>query len=357
MLSEYLDEIVTTRTHDEYKGVPLATHSSQARGQILERVARRVMERTMGMKSFDPPPGVCINGRKRGGNSATYDFTIQGRRIEVKNSQLSWETTQKRWVATWQNVKRDEHDDLLLVLYTPSGLYIFIHDDNYGVTTNGKAQHSNGGKVWVCAPSNEPSISAAADAIRAKMASMYYATVGFSEFKDLVTTTKTHDAYEGVPLATHSSQARGDILERVARRVMEKTMGMKSYDPPSGVCINGRKRARNSATYDYTIGGRRVEVKYSQLSWETTQKRWMAQWHAIKRDEFDDLLLVLYTPHGLHIFMHDHVYGVSTRGRSQGASGGKVVVYAPCNVPSISTATDAILKKMEHMHYASLAYS
>ena len=209
----------------------------------------------------------------------------------------------------------------------------------------------------VYAPCNEPCISAATDAIRAKIASMYYATIGFPEFEDLVTTTKTHDAYKGVPLATHSSQARGHILERVARRVMEKTMGMKALDPPSGVCVNGAKRGRNSETYDFMIAGRRIEVKYSQLSWETTQNRWVAQWHAIKRYEFDDLLLVIYTPYGLHIFMHDHVFGVSTRGRLQGATGGKVVVYAPRNVPYISAATDAILKKMGSMHYASLAYS
>ena len=43
-----------------------------------------------------------------------------------------------------------------------------------------------------------------------------------------VTTTKTHDAYLGVPLATHSSKARGDILERVAMRVMEEKMGEKA---------------------------------------------------------------------------------------------------------------------------------
>ena len=282
---------------------------------------------------------------------------IGGRRVEVKNSQLSWDTSQNRWVANWQNVKRDEYDDLLLILYTPSALYIFLHNHSYGVSTSGKSQCSSGGTVTVYAPCNESCISAATDAIRAKIAPMYYATIGFPEFEDLVTTTRTHDVYKGVPLATHSSQARGQILERVARRVMETTMGMKASDPPSGVRVNGSKRGRNCETYDFMMGGRRVEVKNSQLSWDTTHHRWMAQWHAIKRDEYDDLLLVLYTPYDLHIFMHDHVLGVSTRGRLQGATGGKVVVYAPRNEASISAATDAILKKMEHMHYSSLAYS
>ena len=85
-------------------------------------------------------------------------------------------------------------------------------------------------------------------------------------------------------------------------------------------------------------------------------KRWSAQWQDIKRVEYDDLLLVLYTPVGVHLFLHDHTYGVSTRGKSQHACGGKVQVCGPKNEPSISVAMDAILKKMGSMHYASLTY-
>lgn len=177
MLSDYLDEIVTTTTHDAYEGVPLATHSSKARGDILERVARRVMEKTIGMKSYDPPSGVRVNGRKRGRSSETYDFLIGGRRVEVKSAQLKWAS--RYWVAQWQHVKRDEYDDLLLVLYTPSGLYIFLHDDNYGVSTNGKSQHACGGVVQVRGPSNEPSISAATDVILKKLEHMRYASLAY----------------------------------------------------------------------------------------------------------------------------------------------------------------------------------
>ena len=356
MLSEYLDEIVTTTTHDAYKGVPLATHSSQARGQILERVARRVMENTMGETSSDPPVGVRVNGAKRGRASQNYDFGIAGRRVEVKSAQLKWDNSRTRWVARWQNIKRDEYDDLILVLYTPCGLYIFLHDGIYGVSTNGKAQHSGGGQVMVCGPCNRP-ISTATDAICAKMAPMHYATMEFSEFEDLVTTTTTHDAYKGVPLATHSPQARGQILEHVARRVMENIMGVKSSDPLSGVGINGRKRGRNKEAYDFMIEGRRVEVKSAQLSWDGYHNYWYAIWPNVKRDEYDDLLLVLYTPYCLHIFLHDNSYGISTHGKSQDSSGGRVQVFGPSNEPLMSVAMDTILKKMEHMHYASLAYS
>ena len=177
-----------------------------------------------------------------------------------------------------------------------------------------------------------------------------------SEYLDGIVTTTTHDAYKGVPLATHSSKARGDILERVARRVMEKTMGETACDPSSSVRVNGSKRGRNSGAYDFMIGGRRVEAKSSQLKWNSHMKHWKTHWQNIKRDEYDDLLLILYSPVGVHLFLHDHTYGVSTNGKSQHACGGTVVVRGPCNEPSISEAMDVILKKMEHMHYASLAY-
>jgi hypothetical protein len=263
----------------------------------------------------------------------------------------------KRWVAMWQNIKRDEYDDLLLLLYTPLGVHLYLHDHIYGVSTTGKSQHACGGAVTARGPINEPSISASTDAIRAKMAHMHYASIDFSEFEDLVTTTTTYDVYNGVPLATHSPKARGDILERVARRVMENEMGETACDPAAGVCVNGSKRGRSSKTYDFMIAGRRVEVKSAQLSWVRHHKCWEALWRNIKRVEYDILLLVLYTPVGLYMFLHDDNYGVSTSGKSQRSSGGRVFVCGPKNEPSISASTDAILKKMEHMHYASLAYS
>jgi len=357
MLTDYLDEVVTTRAHDAYKGVPLATHSMSARGHILERVAMRVMERTVGETACDPPPGVCINGAKRGRNSATYDFMIQGRRIEVKSSMLTWDTDGRRWVAQWVNVKRDSYDDLLLVLYTPFGLYMFLHDHTYGVSTSGMIQTACGGKVSVRAPCNEMSISAALDVILGKMSHMHYTTLPLTEVGDIVTTTMSHDAYADVPLATHCQKARGDILECVAMRVMEKKMGATAHPPAPGTCVNGTKRRRNGETCDFMIRGRCIEIKSSMLTWNTHTRRWRVSWINVKRDSYDDLLLILYTPFGLYMFLHDHTYGVSTNGVSQAAKGGRVSVHAPQNESSICAATDVILKKMKHMHYASLAYS
>jgi len=170
-------------------------------------------------------------------------------------------------------------------------------------------------------------------------------------------TTTTHDAYADVPLATHSPKARGDILEHVARRVMEEKTGETAHPPAPGTRVNGRKRGRNCEAYDFMIAGRRVEVKSAQLYWNSSSRLWWAMWQGVKRDAYDDLLLVLYTPVGVYIFVHDHTYGVSTNGKLQGARGGKVVVCAPRNVTSITEALDVVLGKLSHMHYATLTYS
>lgn len=354
MLSDYLGDVTMTKTHNAYVGVPLAELSSSARGDIMEKVAQRAMERATGQCACAPTSGTCVNGRKRGRNQERCDFVISGRRVEVKSSQLKWDANRRSWTAHWQDIKRDAYDDLLLVLYTPFGVYMFTHDGTYGVSSRGVV--SRGVNVKVYAPRNVESISIATDAMLAKLNHVRYASLAFSDFEDFVTTTTTHNAYIGVPLAGMSEKARGDVLEQVARRVMEEKLGLCANDPMHGTCINGSKRGKNNAACDFVIGDRRVEVKSAQMRWDSHARCWTAHWQNIKRDAHDELVLVLYTPSGVHVFVHDGAYGVTTRGTLQTACGGVVRVLASRNSASIAIATEALLTKMDHMHYASLAY-
>lgn len=180
MLSDYLDGVTTTKTHDAYVGVPLASLSSSARGDILEHVAKRLMEEKTGGRACVPLPGTRVNGHKRGRGQETCDFVLSNRRVEVKSAQLSWDTSRRRWCAKWRNIKSGAHDDLLLVLYTPSGVHVFKHDRNYGVTTTGMSQSTAGGHVVSRGPSNVESIATATDAILVKMGPMWYASLGYS---------------------------------------------------------------------------------------------------------------------------------------------------------------------------------
>ena len=168
------------------------------------------------------------------------------------------------------------------------------------------------------------------------------------------TTTVTHDAYVGVPLADLS--ARGDVLQDVVKRVVEARAGEASADPVPGTTVAGRKRGRKSAPYDLGLGDRRVEVKSAQLKWDKTNKYWKAEWEKVKADKHDDLYLALYTPSGVYVYLHDGVFGVSGKGKAEAASGKPVKAYGPCSVPCIAQATAAVCAKMAHMFVAHLAY-
>ena len=175
-----------TKTTDVYQKLPLATLSPKERGDLLEKAVRYdVVEETTGEKTYDPDPGETVTGKKRGRNQAPFDFYLgdDRQRVEVKSAQLSWEKDRKRWSALFQHVKRAEYDLLYLALYTPSGIYVFKHNDEYGISTQGKQQESRGGKIKVVGPRNQESIEEATKAVLKKMGSMHVKTIKFNELK------------------------------------------------------------------------------------------------------------------------------------------------------------------------------
>ena len=173
-----------TKTADVYQKLPLATLSPKERGDLLEKKNRDVVEETTGEKTYDPDPGETIAGKKRGRNSAPFDFYLgDGRqRVEVKSAQLRWNKCDKRWFASFQGVKQAEYDLLYLALYTPSGIYVFKHNHEYGKTTNGKQQESCGGNIKVAGPRNQESIEEATKAVLRTMGSMHVKTIKYDEF-------------------------------------------------------------------------------------------------------------------------------------------------------------------------------
>ena len=94
---------------------------------------------------------------------------------------------------------------------------------------------------------------------------------------------------------------QGKILQEWARKMLkEKHPEAAILDPETGLCRNGSLRGRHQAEYDFLMGGRRVEIKSTRLGWDSTRRRWGAQFQAIKiscaeRKEaaFDDLYLVI----------------------------------------------------------------
>jgi len=354
MINEYIKDITPSVTYNTYKGLPLADLSEKERGDNLENVVRQVLEEITGEKTYEPDPGTTFTGKKRGRNSAPFDFYLKSRKCEVKSAQLGWNKFQNFFYANFHNIKRNEYDDLYLALYTPSGVYIYKHDDKYGISTHGKTQESRGGKIQVYAPRNEESIEVATNVVLKKLQSMFIKHVSLDEIN--ITTSVTYNIYKGLPLAYFGGGERGTILEYVVRQVLEEITGEKSHKADPGTTLTGKKRGRNSAPFDFHLKSRKCEVKSAQLGWEKGKKRFCAKFQNIKRNEYDDLYLALYTPSGVYIYKHDDKYGISTNGKTQESCGGYIEVFAPRNEASIEVATNVVLEKLKHMHVKTIKY-
>ena len=179
MINDYIKNITPSVTYNTYKGLPLADLSEKERGDNLENVVRNVVEEITGEKSHKPDPGTTLTGKKRARTSAPFDFYLTSRKCEVKSSQLGWDKDKKCFRAKFSNIKQNMYDDLYLALYTPSGVYIYKHDDKYGISTTGKTQESCGGKISIWAPRNEESIDVATNVVLDKLKHMHVKTIKY----------------------------------------------------------------------------------------------------------------------------------------------------------------------------------
>ena len=166
--------------------------------------------------------GYCVNGAKRGRASTEYDYRRGGTRVEVKSSQLHWEERDQRWNASWQGIKSDVHDELRLVLYTPTHLYVFVHDGHVGVSTNGKNTATHGRKVQLRGARNEYDIGKYVDLVIRKLGPpcVVYAFADNDPVINEVLNvrkTRTDAVYAGAPLGSLDGKSRGLILEKFCR--------------------------------------------------------------------------------------------------------------------------------------------
>ena len=167
--------------------------------------------------------------------------------------------------------------------------------------------------------------------------------------------TVTATTFAGVPLASHAGATRAKVLTSFARgHDAELHPGATFEDAVAGERVNGVRRAQDSAAYDWQRDGRRVACKSAGMSWNGSTECWMLLFQAIKlataggRDAaFDELLLAVYTPEGVHLFRHDLRAGVSTQGKSTAASGKQITFVGPRNEPDWRVALGEILEKVE----------
>ncbi|CAE8646939.1 unnamed protein product [Polarella glacialis] len=109
------------------------------------------------------------------------------------------------------------------------------------------------------------------------------------------------------------------------------------------------------AKFDWHRDGTRVECKYAKLLWNNYFKRWTCRFSGIKlalpgvrsSAYFDELLLAIYSPRGIHVFRHNGTFGVSTNGKDTVHYGFSITVTGPVGQEDACSALDVILTKFE----------
>ena len=141
----------------------------------------------------------------------------------------------------------------------------------------------------------------------------------------------------GHELSLLSGARRGKILEQFCKKELARLHPNSAIEEPTeGTRCDGTRRSHYHSEYDFTMDGRKIECKSSQMSWNNSGKYWYFRFCGVKlpragvRDEapFDDLYLTLFSPDSLHIIKHDLQTGVSTAGKRTGSNGHVIVVQA-----------------------------
>ena len=176
--------------------------------------------------------------------------------------------------------------------------------------------------------------------------------------------TVTATTYEGVPLASHDAVRRAKALTDLARCCDgERHPGATFADAVAGKTLTGKRQGQNMAPYDWQRDGVRVACKSAQLKWDSHKANWMLQFRTVKLQRegapeaaFDELLLALYTPEGVHLFEHDLRAGVSTAGKSTAATGQHIKFYGPRHEEDWRAALVVVLEKMGVKGCSQLAF-
>ncbi|CAE8599868.1 unnamed protein product [Polarella glacialis] len=163
---ELLSELAADRLQTSlqvFKDLPLADLSSKARGDRLEALVCAV-------DSLLHPD--CMNKDA----ADAFDWLRGGARIKCKGAQLCWSRSKQNWQVGFYNIKLQAFgiremaafDELLLALYTPRGLFIYKHDLEFAVSTQGVLTATHGHVVRIRGPKGEQNWQVALEAILTK---------------------------------------------------------------------------------------------------------------------------------------------------------------------------------------------
>lgn len=273
----------------------------------------------------DPELGVCWDGvKKRGSHQAPYDWLQNGRRVECKSAQLIWDCSQCRWYVQFQNVVLpacngkacQRLEDLLLIMYTPRGLFLFQHNLLAGISKAGVATNVSGSRVTFCGARKCKDWQLALNSIQDKMLAagcrLLVEIPWNSPLVGSLPALKSQDAAS--PLVASSQKQRGQRLEEIAIAVDQ--LYLHTF---SKTC-----KTKHRADYDWTRDGAKIECKSAYFrpgADRVLQFRNVKFAADDKLGAFDELWLVMRSEFGLHIFEHDLESGRSSHGKATATSG------------------------------------
>ncbi len=161
-------------------------------------------------------------------------------------------------------------------------------------------------------------------------------TLSASQFQHLwADPGKTASAYNRHALVEMNNTVRGRVFQEWAKEMLNRKYPKAVIEAPvPGRCVNGRRRSKHQAEYDFSLNQHRVEVKGGQLKWQSSGDQWEVCFRGVKvkdsvaaaSDVFDELYLVLFSPKWLHLVKHDLYTGMTRAGRETEFSGFRITL-------------------------------
>jgi hypothetical protein len=180
----------------------------------------------------------------------------------------------------------------------------------------------------------------------------------FAEFIDVGMSATGDSAFEyakrGTPLAGKSTALRGAIAEAVVKKVLTE-MGKDVRAPEGSDRVDGTARGEGCERYDLLVDDAKVEVKNGRMVYAPSAQRWLLQFAAVKKSEFDRLVLCFEGFDGVRVYEWGGG-GYGTNGQREAASGGQVQVYASMSESDALAAHAQIVTKMEEKGNALLKF-
>lgn len=327
-----------------YADCPLNGITPQLRGCVLETVARRTMEMLYSYSVIkDPIPGQRCNGGRRSLWVAEYDWLHDDRRVQCKSAQMYFGEAECKWRVHFCGIKLSLFDDLILVLYSPSGLSLFKHAGKTRLSSNGVRTSHGGHRLHIQSQTSDwreaedvcfKKLHLSGEFITSLKTSDQLVLQALEERTQAISFKLQREAYAQHPLNSMTPAARGLFLQRVVQEA-------------DVLCHPGTGDASSTATgssCDWIRDGLRVECKSARLSW--SQASWTCVFQGIKFEKLDVLYLALDTPHALHIFRFGGSKWVHSTGLMEAACGKNIQLHGPRQEKNLDVAVEVICQKL-----------